>query len=171
MKTSKTAKWLTVLILTLIVNITNAQNNDYERLKEKIKKDFNAWLIKGEFESNSDYELRIKNQAATKFNSITLEKIENCITYKQYALYQHKLEDVQQPIDNIPNPSQSDINKHESINYESLDKLIFKYFIGEFSPEYMLLITRNNDNLMEIFKSPNFSWARNKLLKLIKYRP
>jgi len=65
----------------------------------------------------------------------------------------------------------SDLIKHELIDFEPVDKLIFKYFVGDFSPEYLLLITKDSDVLLKIFECPNFSWARIKILKLIKYRP
>lgn len=38
----------------------------------------------------------------------TLEKIENCITYDQYAIYQHRLEDVQTDYNDVPNPNAKD---------------------------------------------------------------
>ena len=41
----------------------------------------------------------------------TLEKIENCNTYMQYQLYQHKLEDVQLAYDEVPNPNSTDAKK------------------------------------------------------------
>lgn len=63
----------------------------------------------------------------------------------------------------------SDISKHESSGQLPLDKLIFKYLIGEFSPEYILLLCYNTNKLEELYESPNLSWARDKILKLIKY--
>lgn len=41
----------------------------------------------------------------------TLEKIENCMTYKQYDIYRIKLEAVQTGFNDVVNPSQKDINK------------------------------------------------------------
>jgi hypothetical protein len=40
-----------------------------------------------------------------------LEIIETCADYKQYEKIQHRLESIQQPIDQMVNPSQGDINK------------------------------------------------------------
>lgn len=41
-----------------------------------------------------------------------LETINNCMDYKMYEKIQHRLEAIQKPFDSIPNPNQSDINKH-----------------------------------------------------------
>lgn len=41
-----------------------------------------------------------------------LATIEGCSSYKLYEQIQHRLESLQQPIDQIPNPNQGDINKH-----------------------------------------------------------
>lgn len=41
-----------------------------------------------------------------------LELIDRCGDYKTYEKIQHRLESIQQPIDQIPNPNQGDINKH-----------------------------------------------------------
>ena len=40
------------------------------------------------------------------------ESIDKCGNYETYAKIQHRLEERQLPIDQIPNPSQSDIKKH-----------------------------------------------------------
>jgi hypothetical protein len=64
----------------------------------------------------------------------------------------------------------NEISKHEIIHNLPINKLIFKYLIGEFSPEYMLLITHNTDLLLNLYESPNFSWAKDKILKLMKYK-
>lgn len=45
-------------------------------LKGNVKRQFEKWLIKGEFEKNSDYENRIKNQSASQFNTIVAAKID-----------------------------------------------------------------------------------------------
>lgn len=65
----------------------------------------------------------------------------------------------------------SDFIKHELTDFESIDKLIFKYLVKEYSPEYMLLLTRNTDDLKRLFESPNMSWAKIDILKLMKYKP
>jgi hypothetical protein len=62
-------------------------------------------------------------------------------------------------------------NKHELTEFINIDKLIFKYFVGEYSPEYLLMITRETNDLVRLYESPNLSWGRGKILALIKYRP
>lgn len=63
----------------------------------------------------------------------------------------------------------SDIKKHETLDFIPIDKLIFKYFIGEISPEYAILLCRETDDLIKLYDAPNLSWAKDKILKLIKY--
>jgi hypothetical protein len=41
----------------------------------------------------------------------TLEKIEQCMDYKQYDLYRNKLESVQSGYDDVPNPNSTDAKK------------------------------------------------------------
>lgn len=62
----------------------------------------------------------------------------------------------------------NDISKHEILEFIPVNKLIFKYFIGQTSPEYILLIS-DDVALMTLYESANMAWAREKILKLIKY--
>ena len=41
-----------------------------------------------------------------------LESIEKCVNYETYSKLQFRLEDLQLPLDQIPNPNQKDISKH-----------------------------------------------------------
>lgn len=61
--------------------------------------------------------------------------------------------------------------KDELTGHLPIDKLILKYMVGEFSPEYIILKTHNNDDLTDLYNNINFSWAKPKILKLIKYKP
>ena len=63
----------------------------------------------------------------------------------------------------------SDQTKHELLGFIPTNKLIFKYFVGEISPEYIILLCNETDELLDLYSSPNFSWAKDKILKLIKY--
>ena len=50
-----------------------------------------------------------------------------------------------------------------------IEKLIFKYLIAEYSPEFMLLMGYNNDNLSNLYQNKNLAWCKGKILKIIKY--
>lgn len=63
----------------------------------------------------------------------------------------------------------NDIAKHEMLDFMPIDKLIYKHFVGHISPEYVLLLGHDNNSLKELYDSPNLSWAKPKILKLIKY--
>lgn len=64
----------------------------------------------------------------------------------------------------------SNIKKHEDSGFIPTDKLIFKYFVDEYCPEYVILRTHGTQDLENLYDSPNFSWGRDKILKLMKYR-
>jgi hypothetical protein len=49
-------------------------------------------------------------------------------------------------------------------------QLIFNYLASIYSPEFVLLMDHETDNLIKVLDSPQFSFARPKLLKLIKYK-
>jgi hypothetical protein len=61
-------------------------------------------------------------------------------------------------------------NEHSKFNEVPVNKLIFKFFGREVSPEYMLLSTHGTDDLSELYEDTNFSFGRPKLLKLMKYK-
>ena len=63
----------------------------------------------------------------------------------------------------------SQVSKYNCSEHKSIDKIIFKYLVGDYSPEFMLLLGYENDGLNDMYKSPVLSWARPKILKIIKY--
>jgi hypothetical protein len=48
---------------------------DFGKLQKDIKKDFEVWKVKSEYETVSDYEARIKNESASKLKAISVEKV------------------------------------------------------------------------------------------------
>ena len=78
--------------------------------------DFNAPVIVEDIPTEDERQL-LRNLV---FNStlddtakeMALGSIEACIDYKKYQQLQHRLEDLQIPLDQIPNPTQKDITKH-----------------------------------------------------------
>jgi hypothetical protein len=65
---------------------------------------------------------------------------------------------------------QKDRNLHESYGLFDTQKVFFKHLICEFSPEYVIILTRGTNQLMDFYNSPTLSWAKDKTLKLIKYQ-
>jgi hypothetical protein len=64
-----------------------------------------------------------------------------------------------------------DIEKHKTTSESvGLEKLIFSYLIGSYSPEYILLLDEQQHLLDKMYNAPNLSWAKDKILKLIKYK-
>ncbi|HMU59008.1 MAG TPA: hypothetical protein PKD42_12105 [Chitinophagaceae bacterium] len=51
--------------------------SDYGRLQSDVKKEFNVWLTKSDFETATDFETRIKTQADSKYLEILKQKIDN----------------------------------------------------------------------------------------------
>lgn len=62
------------------------------------------------------------------------------------------------------------ISKHENCGFIPTNKLIFKYLVDEYIPEYVILLTYGTNELEDLYNSPNLLWARDKILKLMKYR-
>jgi hypothetical protein len=63
----------------------------------------------------------------------------------------------------------SDASKRDLEGNKPLSKLIFQYLIGEYSPEYIILIS-GQDGMISLYNEVNLAWARPQILKLIKYR-
>lgn len=51
--------------------IRKFESSDYGKIKKAIKTEFSAWLAKGEFESQSDFENRVKTNQANELQKIT----------------------------------------------------------------------------------------------------
>lgn len=64
----------------------------------------------------------------------------------------------------------SDARKHELLGNLEFNKLIYKYFVGEYSPEYILLLDHTENMLESMYSDQNLSWCRDKILTLIKYK-
>jgi hypothetical protein len=57
------------------------ESTDLGKLQNFVKKEFKNWLVKSDFESNSDYSTRIKTQADTKFANILDETIKKALEH------------------------------------------------------------------------------------------
>ena len=60
--------------------------------------------------------------------------------------------------------------KYQSGNEFKFHQLMFNYFAKQYSPEFVLLLDNKSDNLSKILNDNLFSFARPKILKLIKYK-
>lgn len=80
---------------------TPSEEMDYER-NDMPTEDEKKILVNMVFNSTLDEEKRLE----------ALATINGCASYSLYQKIQYRLESLQQPIDNIPNPSQKDINHH-----------------------------------------------------------
>ena len=61
----------------------NDNSSDYARTKKAIAAAFKAWQQRGEFETSTDYEERLKNESLTKFYKL-------CLAYTRYTLQQYE---------------------------------------------------------------------------------
>lgn len=57
---------------------------DYAQIKNDIKKEYDKWLQKSEFEKNEEYQNRIKNSSSEAFDSICFKDISNKIKQKDF---------------------------------------------------------------------------------------
>jgi len=53
------------------------ENSDYGKICKQIQTEFNAWTLKGDFETVSDYEKRINSNSTSEFNKIVTISISN----------------------------------------------------------------------------------------------
>lgn len=64
----------------------------------------------------------------------------------------------------------SEYDKYISKSDTKFHQLIFNYFAKQYNPEFILLIDHETNYLERILDEPTFSFARPKILKLIKYK-
>lgn len=64
----------------------------------------------------------------------------------------------------------AEFDKYKSRNEFKFHQLMFNYFAKQYSPEFVLLLDAESDNLSKILDDKLFSFARPKILKLIKYK-
>ncbi len=60
----------------------------------------------------------------------------------------------------------NEISKYKDVKF---NKLLFKYFTKEVSPEYLLLVSNNTTLIDDTYNDQNFSFSKHKILKLMKY--
>ncbi len=63
------------MISLFFINSSIAQEDAMKEIKDAITENFNKWLVKGEFETNAEYEKRIKNDSEETLKKITEEKV------------------------------------------------------------------------------------------------
>lgn len=63
----------------------------------------------------------------------------------------------------------SNYTKYELDGELTLNKVIFSYFAGDYCPEFILLLDKFEDKLETMYASKTLSFAKPKILKLIKY--
>jgi hypothetical protein len=63
----------------------------------------------------------------------------------------------------------SEVQKYLDLPDKNIDKIIVKYLVQEYSPEFILVLCDGSDNLSRLYSSPNFAWAKNNIMKVIKY--
>lgn len=56
--------------------------SDYGSLQTSVKKEFQAWLLKSDFETATDFEARIKTQAESKYTTILNQKVDDAFKRK-----------------------------------------------------------------------------------------
>lgn len=98
-----------------------------------------------------------------QFDSVSIPYGSKDDILESYYKFKSRRESLTQSIKN-------DIKKHKDTDFVGLEKLIFSYFIASYSPEYIILLDEKEKLIDKMYVSPNLSWAKDKILKLIKYR-
>jgi len=138
-------------------NETSAANSKFDSLTENQRYRF-IWLSE-KFASNTDL---MYASIGCQFDDISIQHDIKSDVYDSYIKFKARREAMTYHL-------KSEFSKYESIKGKSLDKLIFKYFVSELSPEFILCLAKDNE-LENLYTNNNFTWARQKILKLIKYR-
>ena len=138
--------------------ITKAAQSKYESLSRACKYRF-EWLS-DKFPATQDL---VYAYIGSQFDSVNAQFDSKEEVLDAYIKFKSRRESLTYSI-------KGDIANHESINMMPIQKLIFKYFVGEYSPEYIILLCEDSDVLFELYNSPNLVWAKDKILKLIKYK-
>jgi hypothetical protein len=81
------------------MDFAKAPEPDFSDVPDKAEKELLRKLVYGS-DLNEDERMQ------------AFEAIDTCVNYTVYQKIQHRLEERQMPIDSIPNPNQTDINKH-----------------------------------------------------------
>lgn len=136
---------------------TEKSNEIYSNMSQGARYRF-EWLS-GKYVSNQDLMYAI---LGCQFDDISIQYDIKTDIHDSYIKYKSRREAITYNL-------KSELSKFEELKDKSYDKLFFKYIVGEFSPEFMLLMN-NSDQLNDLYYNKNFIWARGKMLKLIKYK-
>lgn len=97
---------------------------------------------------------------ASQFSNINIQYDNKEVILESYLKFKGRREGLTYYLKN-------EISKYSEYKF---DKLIFKYLSNEVSPEYIILNTHDTDNILDLYKNSNFSYARPQILKLMKYK-
>lgn len=97
---------------------------------------------------------------ATQFDDINIQFDTKESIVESYLKFKGRRESLTYNLKN-------EISKYKDMKFE---KLLFKYFSKEVSPEYILLISNGTALVDDVYVDDNFSFSKPKILKLIKYK-
>lgn len=136
---------------------TEKANTIYTNMSQASRYRF-EWLA-SKFVSNQDLMYAI---LGCQFDDVSIQYDIKSDVHDSYIKYKARRESMGYNL-------KSELSKYENLKDKSYDKVIFKYFTSEFSPELLLLLDTDN-NLEHLYSNSNFVWAKHKILKLMKYR-
>ena len=137
-------------------NDTKIANAKYDSLTENQKFRF-KWLSEN-YVSNQDLMYAI---LGCQFEDVSIQFDLKADIHDAYIKFKSRRESITYSL-------QSELSKLDLLQDKSVGKIIFKYFTGEFSPELILLIS-SPEELEMLYNNKNLSWAKPKILRLIKY--
>lgn len=120
-----------------LTKIREFENTDYGRLTKDIKKKFEIWQIKSDFETTTDFEARLKNESSTKLKSIVDEYVS--ISQRRYL--------------NKKPGSLQNYNADE----QSFDILVRKYNYSEASKYDTLKVFINKELAQQFYERFNYN--------------
>lgn len=135
---------------------TERSNSIYTEMSQASKYRF-EWLSE-KFVSNKDLMYAI---LGCQFDDISIQYGIKSDVQDSYLKFKRRRESMTYQL-------KEELSKLDELTDKSYSKLIFKYFTGEYSPELLLLLNTDNQ-LQDLYKSINFTWAKPKILRLMKY--
>lgn len=136
---------------------TEKSNLIYTDMSQASKYRF-EWLA-SKYVSNKDLMYAI---IGCQFDDVSIQYDIKSDIHDSYIKYKARRESMGYNLKN-------ELSKYEDLKDKSYEKVIFKYFTGEYSPELLLLLDTDG-KLEHLHRNSNFIWAKHKILKLIKYQ-
>lgn len=130
----------------------------FYRLPQNVKYRFD--FLSKQFTSTQDL---VYACIGSEFNGFDVKFANKSDITESYFEYKSRRESISYVLTN-------EYEKYLAKNEFKFHQLLFNYFAKQYSPEFVLLMDDESNNLNKVLDSDVFLFGRNKILKLIKYK-